>query len=122
MRPIIFRGLRKDGAGWIYGDLLHWKRLNRCAVVPQEGDQWDSPLDFEVIPETVGQFTGLQDSKGMDIYEGDIVLLDPTDTQVIYSNAAFMFVTRTSHNDFISWRFYKEIAEVIGNIHENTKR
>ena len=82
MRQIKFRGLRTDGKGWVYGDL---KRVNDNRF----GGQWtyiwvdtheteDSGEEIQVEPHTVGQFTGVKDQDGQDIFEGDKVHFDAT--------------------------------------------
>lgn len=64
MREIKFRGLRLDNGKWWYGSLVI---LNgRYFIFNDEGR-------YEVSSATVGQYTGLQDDKDEEIYEGDIV-------------------------------------------------
>jgi hypothetical protein len=68
-REITFRGLKADGSNeWIYGDLIHnyIHHKTGCSIVNGGGCIW-----HEVIPETVGQFTGLTDKNGTRVFDGD---------------------------------------------------
>lgn len=68
MRKIQFRGKDKDGQ-WRYGRLMYFL-VGRIVV---DKIQSDEVLLWQVDPETVGEFTGVMDSNGRAIYEGDIL-------------------------------------------------
>lgn len=122
-RQIKFRGKRIDDGEWAYGSLdmtgehptISWLRTD------EDGDQ--VPWFAAVEDETIGQFTGLHDKNGKEIYEGDLVRyyddiedeLVTRPVEYIADYCAFCAVhpKRDPDGIFAQWEY-----EVVGNIHD----
>ena len=120
MRTIKFRGKNRDRKEWLYGDIIQY---NHCSF----------GIDGEYVdPDSVGQFTGLLDKNGKEIYEGDIITIKGLYSRVVlwdkmmwalmpteYYHDEYFWVMNLQHPGLDWWEEHADEFEIIGNIYEN---
>lgn len=107
---------------WVYGCLI--RDFDEFPMIDIQGYVDGSGVHYQyyVDPQTVGQFTGMYDKNGKEIYEGDILLSkDEYGTvEVIFAHGAFQvryFCKNGEHR--IPFTNLKKDYELLGNIHDN---
>lgn len=165
MREILFRGKRIDNEEWVFGSLLIDGEAHKPAskenlsfskhyIVPEtdveniqtrfnDGAFYLNTIAYHIIPETIGQFTGLNDKNGKKIFEGDIIQYSIEEDQAVFvsdvkfgefnpdggallnTNVGFYVELvdqegkRTyMRKDIGYWVKFRGV-EIIGNIHDN---
>lgn len=120
-RAIKFRGLRADGGGWVFSISIDQCNDGRVYLKIYSKAEDNQPWFgwVEVKPETVGQFTGLLDKNGKEIYEGDIVL-DHYKKPCVVKWDTDLGSCGCCYDEFRGAGFINchTAFEVIGNIHE----
>lgn len=123
MREILFRGKRTDTGGWIWG--FHIETCN-CHFIFDIKESYRMPDDpdieksfFEVMPETVGQYTGLRDAHGNRIFEGHVVKLDDVICPITFSDGSFHMITTENQGRSPATQDRLKHFEIIGNITDN---
>ena len=119
MREIKFRAKDIASNKWLFGDIRHHK--DDVCIFDQGGTKGE-----QVKRETVGQFTGLRDINGKDIYEGDILDVSYADEEsyleVRFVRGVFAFLWNGDLDDeFPCNAPTHEWAKVIGNIYDDPK-
>ncbi len=138
-REIKFRGIDKESGKWVYGNLfvrsdMYWiiedNNENHGCMFAFNGDgRLEVSEAFEVIPESVGMFTGLHDKNGVEIYKGDIVgwydSIPNIDWYgwvkgiVEYKQGGFFVEALKASCEFSNYIWCLGEFKVIGNIYEN---
>jgi uncharacterized phage protein (TIGR01671 family) len=129
MREYKFKGKRVDNGEWVYGHLIYCGITGKTYIFPKDSDANESEkigqegclyiVTFEVIPETVGQFTGLKDRNGVEIFEGDVVRFVGRSCLVNFVQNDCAFRIEVDNKGSIALRKARSNdLQVIGNIHD----
>ena len=118
MREILFRGKRVVDGEWVYG--AYMVHDHDGPIILNQNLEDGTLQGYDVIPETLGQDTGLKDKKGKKVFDGDVLVID---------DYRFLIQWEEERGGFRIdyWQFDEQYdlsefwpaSKVIGNIHDN---
>jgi len=122
-REIKFRGKRIDNGEWVYGYLVI-DPTNKYRIYYQPLPETTSNTYHFVDPESIGQFTGLADKHGKEIYENDIIEFSDSfgethRIEVLFIDGAFGGIFNEDGLYNLSYLCYYYQTEIIGNTHQH---
>ena len=132
MREILFRGKRLDNGKWVEGSLIG-EDVIVGKIVEFEEDYFTTEFWYKVDPETVGQYTGIDDREGDKIFEGDVFEFSKHNVRFVvkYNEKRHQFCI--AHPDELGLKYFNpwqcpdeswieefmKDAVLIGNIYDN---
>lgn len=155
MRTIKFRGKSMLDGRWVTGDLVHGvyqqKQMEVYCIADgeykkdeldddsEDGCDWGYKLGKDIFPvhkETIGQYTGMNDKHGREIYEGDIVRFDdrvhdvyssPYTGEVVMYRGSWRVKVKSEFGDDVDFGdrtlfrddFANRKTEILGNVFDN---
>ena len=129
MREILFRGKQRTMLDWVEGTGVFNDGTNTWLSANESNKPIACGLNHKIVlPETVGQYTGLIDKNGKKIFEGDILRWVGPDGEggkvyVEYAEGVFGLLSvecpDTPPDLFADFEDGDQTLEVIGNIHDN---
>ena len=120
LREILFRGKCKNDNKWLYG--FPYVTRKYAVKINWYCSEFGSMRTDEIIPETVGQFTGVTDKNGKKIFEGDIMAFTAYGFDYVgtveFADGSFSIMCEHT-SPFLDQAVSKHGAYIIGNMHDN---